>query len=237
MAFPRVSGNIKSAGGGDIRAENAAIFPLPGGHMDRRERPYVRSRAGIWTLKGVIWAGRIPPQSVAGRGFVALLALPFRERDVIVGGEGAGVAAARVAEAVGRELHAQAGYLVAAHLFPGGHAVACRGGGVAEPPQSLEVHGAAFLHEADHDGGQGAEHGAGVGGRHGRFARDALGQLLRFDGFAHGDAAGIPQLVDGLLYSSPENHANILFDAFRTVLSNALATAWLTLPSATVPLD
>ena len=29
-----------------------AIFPLPGGHMDRRERPYVCSRAGIWALKG-----------------------------------------------------------------------------------------------------------------------------------------------------------------------------------------
>ena len=121
------------------------------------------------------------------------------------------VAAAHVACAVGGELHAQAGNLVAAHLVFRGHAVAGGDGGVAEPAEAFEVDGAALFHEVGHDGGQGAEHGVGVGWRHGRFARDAVGQLLRLHGLAHGDASGIPQVVDGLLHSLPEYHKILTF--------------------------
>ena len=46
---------------------------------------------------------------------VAFLAQPFHKGDAFVGNEGAGIAAAHVTGTVGRELHTQAGNLVAAH--------------------------------------------------------------------------------------------------------------------------
>ena len=157
-------------------------------------------------------------------GLVTFLAQPFHEGDAFVGDEGAGVATAHVAGAVGRELHAQAGNLVAAHFLAGGDAFPSRDGGVAEPAEAFNVDGTAFLHEVSHDVRQCTEHGMGVGGRHGRLTRDAVGKFLRFYGFAYGDAAGIPQVVDCLLYTFPKNHTNLLFRSSAQCGQDGLAT-------------
>ena len=126
---------------------------------------------------------------------------------------------ARFVDFIRRNLH-----YVAAHFLFRGNAVACRNGGVAEPAQSFKMHGTAFFHEVRHDVGQGTEYGMSVGGRHGRLTGDAVGKFLRLDRLAHGDAAGIPQVVDSLLYSFPKYHTNLLFCVFRPSLSNAFAT-------------
>ena len=90
---------------------------------------------GSWTLSEGTFITNFRLIILRHLCLIAFLAQPFHKGDAFVGNEGAGIAAAHVAGTVGRELHTQAGNLIAAHFLFRGNAVACRNSGVAEPAQ------------------------------------------------------------------------------------------------------